>query len=258
MNSHSYFFTPQLSNPEYPLLVFLPGMDETGKDLMRLQTAGLENAFDVRCFVIPPDELTTLDELAEEVISLTQVELKKVPRTCIYLCGESFGACIALKVMEKTPEIFTRFILINSASSFHRLPWLNLGALLFPYTPNFLYEISSFIALPFLASLNRLSSTAIKALSDAVNSAPKKTAEQRLFVMKEFRINERNLSYITQPVLLIGSKSDLLLPSKAEAERLAKLFPNCQLVILPYSGHACLIERDINFKEILQAENFLG
>ncbi|WP_315787952.1 alpha/beta hydrolase [Fischerella sp. JS2] len=257
-DSHPYFFTPQSSSPEYPLLVFLPGMDETGKEMMRIQTAGLEAAFDVRCFVIPPDELTNWANLAEEVISLTQAELKKVPRTSVYLCGESFGACIALKVMEKIPEMFARFILINSASSFHRVSLLYFCSLLFPYTPNFFYQISSFIALPFLAPVNRLSPAAREALLEAVSSAPKKTAEQRLFLLREFSIDENKLFQITQPVLLIASKNDRLLPSQAEAQRLAKIFPQSRLVTLPHSGHACLVETDVNLWQILQAENFLN
>lgn len=81
-------------------------MDETGKELMCLQTQGLEAAFDVRCFVIPPDELTSWDVQAEQVVALTQAELEKTPRPSVYLCGESFGGCIALKVLQKFPQLF--------------------------------------------------------------------------------------------------------------------------------------------------------
>ena len=42
------------ANPIVPLLIFLPGLDETGKDLMSRQTDSLEIGFDVRCFVVPP------------------------------------------------------------------------------------------------------------------------------------------------------------------------------------------------------------
>ncbi|RUT01520.1 hypothetical protein DSM106972_066170 [Dulcicalothrix desertica PCC 7102] len=102
-------------------------MDETGNELMRIQTAGLETAFDVRCFVIPPDNLTNCDNMALEVVSLTEIELAKIPRSDIYLCGESFGCCLALKVLERYPNYFTKIILINSASSFNRVPWLKFG-----------------------------------------------------------------------------------------------------------------------------------
>ncbi|MBC1239763.1 alpha/beta fold hydrolase [Nostoc sp. 2RC] len=257
IRSHSYFLATQASNSSYPLFVFLPGMDETGKELMYIQTAGLETAFDVRCFVIPPDDLTSWNEMTEEVVSLTNIELQKIRSSPVYLCAESFGACLALKVLEKFPQLFTKIILINSASSFHRVPWLNLGSLLFPYTPNLFYKISSFISLPFLTNLNRISPTARQALLKSTSSAPKGTANQRLALMREFDIDEQKLSQITQPVLLIASKEDRLLPSEAEAQRLSNIFPNSQIITLPHSGHACLVEKDVNLYQILFSANFI-
>lgn len=271
VRSHPYFLTPQPSNPSYPLLVFIPGMDETGKELMCIQTAGLEAAFDVRCFVIPPNDLTNWDEMTEELATLTQIELEKVPRrhlrerrevACretspVYLCAESFGSCLALKVLEKFPQLFTNIILINSASSFHRVPWLNLGSLLLPYTPQLFYKISSFLSLPFIANLSRVSPVASLALLKSTSSAPKKTANQRLSLMKEFDIDENKLSQITQPVLLIASREDRLLPSEAEAQRLSNIFPNSQIITLPNSGHACLVQNDVNLYKILLSANFI-
>ncbi|MEH2094344.1 alpha/beta fold hydrolase [Nostoc sp.] len=256
IRSHPYFLTPELSNSNYPLFVFLPGMDETGKELMYIQTAGLESAFDVRCFVIPPDVLTSWDEMTEKVASLTKMELEKVPQSHVYLCGESFGGCLALKVLEKFPQLFTKIILINSASSFHRVPWLNLGSLLFPYTPQLFYKISSFLSLPFLANLSRISPTASLALSKSTSSAPQETANQRLSLMREFDVDENKLSQITQPVLLIGSKNDRLLPSEAEAQYLSNIFLNSQIINLPHSGHACLVESDVNLYQLLLSANF--
>lgn len=252
VNNHSYFLTPLSSNPSYPLFVFLPGMDETGKELMRIQTAGLETAFDVRCFVIPPDNLTNWDVLSSQLIALTKTELEKAPRPSVYLCGESFGACIALKVALRTPQLFNRIVLINPASSFHRVPWLNLGTLLFPWVPQLFYKLFSFTALPLLAPLNRLEPASRQALLKSVRAAPKKTANQRLSLMRQFDIDQTQLHQLTQPVLLIASSADQLLPSVAEAKRLARILPNAQVVTLPHSGHACLVEVDIKLLQILQ------
>ncbi len=231
-------------------------MDETGKDLMKLQVSRLETVFDVRCFVIPADTLDSWDALSQQLIALTQTELKKTPRQ-VYLCGESFGGCIALNVLAQAPELFDRIILINPASSFHRIPWLFLGSFLLSWTPQFLYDISSALSLPFLSQLTRLDSTARNALMKATQDAPNQTAEQRLELLRQFRIDEGKLQKITQPVLLIGSQEDHLLPSVNEAHRLARIFPNAEVVILPHSGHACLIESDVLLIRILQHINFL-
>lgn len=257
VHTHPYFFTPSPSNPDFPLFVFLPGMDETGKELISIQTAGLETAFDVRCLVIPSDEFISWTHLSEQVIALTQAELEKTPRSSVYLGAESFGTCIALKAMLSAPQLFNRIILINSASSFHRVPWLNWGSPLFSWVPQFIYKNSSFLALPFLTSFNQLSPTAHHALLKSVRDAPKKAVMQRITLMRQFDIDEMKLRQLTQPVLLIASEADLILPSVAEAKRLARILPNARVVTVPHKGHACLVEEEVNLLEILQAENFL-
>ncbi len=224
---------------------------------MSLQTAGLEAAFDIRCFVIPADTLDSWDVLAQQLIALTQAELQRTPRSSVYLCGESFGGCLALNVLSQAPNLFDRIILVNSASSFHRVPLMNLGSFLLPWTPQFVYDFSSMLALPFLAQIDRLSPQARHALMQASQDAPKNTAAQRLVLLREFKIDEIALHQITQPVLLIASQSDRLLPSVHEAQRLSHLFPNSQVVTLPHSGHACLVEKDVDLVTIFQAANFL-
>jgi len=224
---------------------------------MRIQTAGLEIAFDVRCLVIPPHEFISWTHLAEQVIALTQAELGKTPRSSVYLCAESFGTCIALKAILSAPQLFNRIILINSASSFHRVPWLNWASPLFSWVPQFIYKNSSFMALPFLTSFNSLSPPAHHALLKSVRDAPKKTVMQRLNLMRQFDIDEMKLCQFTQPVLLIASEADLILPSVAEAKRLARILPNTRLMTVPHKGHAYLVEEGVNLLKILQAENFL-
>lgn len=113
-NIHPCFLTPKRIQPEYPLFVFLPGMDGTGQ-LLRSQTSGLESAFDVRCLAIPRDDMTSWDVLVEKVLELIQAELEKNSHRSVYLCGESFGGCLAIKVAIALPQLFDHIILINPA-----------------------------------------------------------------------------------------------------------------------------------------------
>ncbi|MBE9009937.1 alpha/beta hydrolase [Pseudanabaenaceae cyanobacterium LEGE 13415] len=252
----SYFLTPVQHNPGKPLFVFLPGMDETGKDLIKLQTKGLEAEFDVRCFIIPPDDLNDWNLLAEDVIQLLQAEFVTVPERSVYLCGESFGGCLALQLIMTCPDLFDRLILVNPASSFAKVPWLDLGSFLLPLTPQWLYDLSSFTALPFLAQLTRVSFPGLRYLLQSVQSAPKKTAERRLVLMREFRADVEKLRSFYQPVLLIAGQHDHLLPSVAEVHRLAKFFPHAQTVTLPHSGHTCLVESEVQLAQILRETQF--
>ena len=108
-----------------------------------------------------------------------------------------------------------------------------------------------------MSALTRIPLTRLHVLWKAAQAAPKKTAEYRLSQLSEFRSDETQLHQFTHPVLLLASQADRVLPSVAEAQYLSKIFPTAQVVVLPQSGHTCLIETDINLYQILQAEHFV-
>lgn len=231
-------------------------MDGTGQ-LLRTQTTGLEQRFDVRCLAIPPDDLTSWDDLTQIVVELIQSELEQSPGRSVYLCGESFGGCLAMKIALHSPDLFERIILVNPASSFKQQHWLSWGSQVTRWLPGLLYHWSSIGLMPFLANLERLTPDDRYALLKAVQSVPQKTSIWRLTLLHEFDLPETQLQQLRQPVLLMAGLADRLLPSWAEAQRLSKFLPNAKMITLPKSGHACLLEADVNLYEILQAHDFL-
>ena len=252
-----YFFNIRQTYLDKPLLIYLPGLDETGKGLIDLQTASFESDFNVCSLVIPANNLEDWEALATTALALTRAEIKKLPRPQpVYLCAESFGGCLALEMLAEAPSLFDQAVLVNSASSFHRVPWLVLGARLLPWVPDLFFKLSTYFSLPFLAQVHRLTSAARKALLRSTQSAPKPTLQWRLTLMRTFSIREAQLRQVVRPVLLIGSAQDRILPSVNEALRLAKIFPQSQVVTLPHSGHACLVENGINLDEIMKAHPF--
>ncbi|MBD2299431.1 alpha/beta hydrolase [Nostoc sp. FACHB-87] len=250
------FLTPKRVQPEYPLFVYLPGMDGTG-ELLRSQTSGLEAGFDVRCLAIPRKDLTTWEELTNNVLDLIHAELEKSSQRSIYLCGESFGGCLAMKVATKAPHLFKRIILINPASAFRLRPFLDWASHLSCLIPESLYDIGALGLLPFLASLERLDRSDRYELLKTMRSVPSVTVNWRLTLLREFEVDDDKLRRLTQPVLLIAGASDRLLPSVTEVKRIAAILPKSQVFILPNSGHACLLEQDVSLYEILQNNNFL-
>ncbi len=256
VKSRPCLLTPGRLNPNYPLFVFLPGMDGTGL-LLRLQTKGLEMAFDVRCLAIPPDDLTNWEDLADKVVSLIEEELDKRDFRSVYLCGESFGGCLAVKVALKAPHLFDRIILINPATSFNERPWLRWGAHLGRCLPDYFYPVSALALLPFISALSRTEPIERRALLDAMQSVPPETVNWRLSMVTEFDVDETQLRRLTQPILVIAGAADRLLPSAPEAQRLVNCLPNAKRVILPDSGHACLLESHISLFNILKEQNFL-
>ena len=120
LKNHPYFLTPRSPNPDYPLFIYLPGMDGTGQ-LLRSQIPSLAAAFDVRCLVIPPHYLSDWQDLANQVTRLIATELSQRNSKRVYLCGESFGGCLALKVALTAPHLLNRIILCNPATSVSQL-----------------------------------------------------------------------------------------------------------------------------------------
>ncbi|RUR86862.1 alpha/beta fold hydrolase [Chlorogloeopsis fritschii PCC 9212] len=250
------FLTPRRLQPEYPLFVYLPGMDGTGQ-LLRTQTVGLEAGFDVRCLAIPREDLTSWEVLTNNVLDLIHAELEKSSQRSVYLCGESFGGCLAQKVAVAAPHLFKRIILINPASSFHLRPLYEWASQFTGLVPSCLFDFGAVGLLPFLASLSRISRSDRHEMLRTIRSIPPETVCWRLSLIKEFHIDDEQLRRLTQPVLLVASVLDRLLPSLAEAQRLVDILPNSKIVVLPESGHACLLETDINLYEIMKAHNFL-
>ncbi len=264
------FLTPCQPRPEYPLFVFLPGMDGTGR-LLHRQIPSLQKTFDIRCLAIPPDDLTDWDAMAKQVIALIEAELKPrcamraLPalriahrRRAVYLCGESFGGCLAQKVIMHAKGLIERLILINPASSFKLYPWMSLGEPITRALPSALYRVSKLGILPFLADWGRVADWEVRALWSAIHSIPQATFIWRLSLLGEFHISETQLSCITQPTLLLASGADRLLPSVTEAQRLNSCLPKAQMVVLSDSCHACLLERSVDLYQILQTHNFLS
>ncbi|HIK10901.1 MAG TPA: alpha/beta fold hydrolase [Oscillatoriaceae cyanobacterium M33_DOE_052] len=247
--------TPVTTQPEKPLFIFLPGLDGCGELLQWQITQGLATGFDIRTLTIPPDDLSTWDELTAKVVNLLEIELATNHRP-LYLCGESFGGCLALKVALRAPELIDRLILVNPATCFNQRPWLQWGSHLTGWLPPPLYTISVIGFLPFLAALERMTRTQAANLLAAMQFPPQTTTSWRIALMREFEILPQQLYEFTKPVLLIASSNDLILASVAESERLLHYFPNAQRVILPHSGHTCLLETDINLSRILKSQKF--
>ncbi len=242
--------------PDVPLFVFLPGLDGTGT-LFDVQAARLASYFDVRCLSLSPVALSDWDELADQVLALIERDLADRQDGSVYLCGESFGACLALQVALRSPPWLKRLILVNPASSFRRRPFFNWSSVVTTWLPTPLYEGLVVGLLPWLAVLDRLQPVARQALLQAMQSVPQMTSAWRLSLLNQFEIAESRIQRIQQPVLLIAGAADHLLPSVSEVQHLAQQLPDGKAVILPQSGHACLLEVDIDLYAIMRKCNFL-
>jgi pimeloyl-ACP methyl ester carboxylesterase len=111
--------------------------------------------------------------------------------------------------------------------------------------------------MPFLASLGQVESTDRRALLQAMLSVTQESSVWRLSLLSQFNATQTQLRRLTQPVLIIASEGDRVLPSRTEADLLVRQLPNAQMYVLPNSGHACLLEADVNLYQILETCNFI-
>ncbi|MEG4804622.1 alpha/beta fold hydrolase [Microcoleus sp. ARI1-B5] len=256
-NNKVRFLSPKPPKADRPLFVFLPGMDGGGL-LLRSQIPKLAPHFDIRCLAIPADDMASWEVLVKETIALIEAEKQAgKPKRPVYLCGESFGGCLAMKTVLEAPQLCDRLILVNPASSFRQQPWVQWGSHLTQWLPANLYPLSVIGLLPILASLGKIGRDDRRALLEAMQAVPQNTSVWRLALVRSFNVDENQLRGIKQPTLVIASGADRLLPSMAEGKLLVKVIPNAEMVMLANSGHACLLETDVNLYEIMQARNFL-
>lgn len=242
--------SPRARNAQLPLLVFLPGMDGSGQ-LLHRQLDGLESRFDIRCLSLPPDDLSSWASLVEQVVDLIEAERESNFRS-IYLCGESFGGCLAMKVVTARPSLFQHLILINPASSFNRIPLFQWGSPLSNLLPEPLYKLSSGILVQFLVEFNRVMPADRQTLVDSMLQVSPQTAAWRLHLLRQFDLNAVGLASLTIPALLIAGACDRLLPSQQEIARLSQQIAHAQTYILPHSGHACLLEKAVSLGDIFE------
>ena len=251
------FIEPREVNRDRPLFVYLPGMDGTGK-LLQTQSDRLVANFDLRCLAIRTDNYSTWQDLARDTAKLIALELEPETNREVYLCGESFGGCLALKTALAAPNLIDKLILVNPASCFNQLPILSWGVDITALVPSWVHRYSAAGLLPFLARLNRIDDCDRDRLIASMKSIPPHVVSWRLSLLRDFKVLDEELRSLNIPSLIVAGAADNLLPSVEEAQKLANLLPQGKMTVLPQSGHACLLETDISLYQILVEQNFIN
>ena len=242
--------TPQISSSR--ILIYFPGMDGSGV-LIQPQLRHLRSEFEVWGLAIPSHDRRSWWELVEDTAVL--LRSLRTPQNTLYFCGESFGACLALHLVQAYPHLNDRLILINCASAFERQPLLRWSVPLVQWFAPTLYSVATHGLLPFLADWARVPAHHRHLLLTAMQAVSPETAAWRLALLDRPEVSPHPIPH---PTLIIAAKNDRLLPSVAESQRLAEQCLDSQRIILPYSGHTCLLEPEINLLQLLTQTNFLG
>ena len=82
-------------------------------------------------------------------------------------------------------------------------------------------------------------------------SVQPQTAAWRLSLLRQFRIDSVLPALVDIPTALIAGEHDRLLPSVLEVRFLHQQLPKSKTTLLPWSGHACLLEKDTNLADLV-------
>ncbi|XP_057800473.1 phytyl ester synthase 2, chloroplastic-like [Salvia miltiorrhiza] len=259
-----------------PLLLYLPGVVGVGMGLS-LQHERLGKIFDIWCMHIPLTDRTSFTDLVKFVENAVKTEHSRSPNRPIYLLGESFGACLALAVAARNPNIDLVLILANPATSFGK----SVSQSLLPLSTVMPEQLGS--GLPYLLTLllgnpakavtaamrkNLPSEQVIENLSqETIAMSSYLSVLSKLFNVETLRwklnllksaagfANSR-LHAVKAQTLILASGQDQLLPSREEAERLHQVLPKSQVRLFEDSGHALFLEDGISLISILTGSSF--
>ena len=228
-----------------PLLLYLPGMEGTGKLFYRQEA---ELAADYHVVPIPSRSVAPFhyNDLVQDVLdTLNQHSAERA-----ILVAESFGGTVALQFALEHPERVERLVLINTFPYFRRRLRMRLGLLLLPLTfqrfGNVVREFFYRTALAF----EGVAKEDIAKVFECAFSHGYATSRNRMRLMLELDLRNR-LSEIRVPVTLIASARDKIVPSVKEAQYMAEHLQNADVIVLPQHGHTPLITTTFSLASVL-------
>jgi pimeloyl-ACP methyl ester carboxylesterase len=95
------------------------GLDGTGSSITPHLEPLAAHGLSVQSLHIPAANRLPWEGLTERTVSLVRAAAAAAAPSPLILVAESFGACLALRVMQAAPDAAAKLVLINSATSFN-------------------------------------------------------------------------------------------------------------------------------------------
>ncbi|KAH1092402.1 hypothetical protein J1N35_019659 [Gossypium stocksii] len=261
--------------PDSPLLLFLPGIDGIGLGLFKHHHK-LGKIFEIWCLHIPVTDKTSFTDLVKLVERTVRSEYKRSPDRPIYIVGESLGACIALDVAARNPDVDLVLIFANPATSFSRsqlqslIPVLQVMpdqlSLYVPYLLNLAsgdplrmaFEIAAkFMPHQIVGDLTQDLVAMLSYLSVLAGMLPRETLLWKLEMLKSASsCANSHLHAVKNQALLLCSGKDQLFPSEEEAQRLYRMLPKCEKRVFEESGHFLFLEDGFDLVTAIKGASF--
>lgn len=246
-------------------LVYIAGLDAAPLPATQL---GLD-AFVVLSVCHRPADRSGWEALERAVVDVL-ASLAGRSRRGVVLVGESFGAALAIRACATCGEgVVERLVLVNSGTALVRSGLVGAAATLLPLlkvdrTERVLYKAAAVVMYRgLLVDEARLHPENVPVSerqwlrSVDIDAVPLDAMLHRVRLLRMFSdtFSDRCVrDLVTVPTVLVASGRDRLLPSVAEVKRLKRLLPNVESSItLPKSGHAALLEEDVQLCAIFNS-----
>ncbi|KAG5254340.1 acyltransferase protein [Salix suchowensis] len=247
-----------------PLLLFLPGIDGIGLGLSK-QHNTLGKIFDIWCLHIPVKDRTSFLGLVK-LIERTVRSDYRFPNRPIYLAGESLGACLALAVAARNPDVDLVLVLANPATSYEKSQLQPLIPLWKSYPSSDSLRMAMDNAMkgfPLQQTIGGLSQDLV-AMSSYLNLCcrlwliyylEKPSWKLQMLKTASAYANSR-LHAVKSQTLVLSSGRDQLLPSEEEGQRLYVALPKCEICKFNDSGHFLFLEHDVDLATIIKGASY--
>ncbi|CAD5324241.1 unnamed protein product [Arabidopsis thaliana] len=264
-----------------PLLLYLPGIDGTGLGLIRHHKK-LGEIFDIWCLHIPVSDRTPVKDLVKLIEETVKSENFRLPNRPIYLVGESIGACLALDVAARNPNIDLSLILVNPAThvnNFMVQPLSGMLNVLPDGLPTLLEDIFDFgfkqgdpltgmlDALSNEFSVQRIGGVGGGMLRDVLAVSanlptlsrmfPKDTLLWKLEMLKYAiaSVNSHIYSVRAETLILLSGRDHWLLKEE-DIDRYSRTLPKCIVRKLDDNGQFPLLEDGVDLATIIKCTCF--
>ncbi|CAN6848999.1 phytyl ester synthase 2, chloroplastic-like [Brassica napus] len=247
-----------------PLLLFIPGIDGTGLGLIRHHKK-LGEVFDVWCLHIPVMDRSPAKDLVQLIERTVKSESYRFPNRPIYLVGESVGACLALDVAARNPNIDLTLILANPATHVNNLmsqPLVGMLNVLPDGVPTLLGEIFGFKqGDPLTAVLGGGILRDLFAVSANLPTLsrifPKDTLLWKMELVKSAVASANtHIHAVRAETLILLSGRDQWLLNEADIDRFARTLPNFIVRKLKDNGHFLFFEDSVDLVTIIKCTCF--
>lgn len=274
-------------NSSKPLAIYLPGLDGYGISAVA-QFDDLARTFETWRLVIAPNDTSTFLQVVDAVALF--VEESATSNTTVTLIGESCGgliaAAVAIRLRKK--DALDGLVLVNPATSFDQTWWDTLVPLLaaLPNDNNGIRDdsvspyalLGTFIlglsipdrqqhqrlldTIVNLPSIRQPSPDLLQSILETMKRSMKVTEERLPSSLLEHRVTRWllpgaaavRLELINVPTLVIAGREDALMPSASECDRLLKLIPNSEKLLVSNRGHFVL-DDSVNLTEAILYSN---